>query len=205
MNTQSNKPTPAALFKAALDSVKRRAIVAQHKRVLHAAFVRLPQVKPLFVALAKAALGGEQPWVTVSEYSAEVSVGMTMRELPSFKDKRLMKLVSAFAGDEWTAATTDFTYDRPNRDYSFKMEITDPLGALGALATPGHPALRLTAAEQRSLAWLREHASWELPRTLMISVQIYAYVKADSDACRIEVVGIEEEVIKKEIKRIVCA
>lgn len=202
MNTQSNKPTPTALFKAALDSVKRRAIVAQHKRVLYAAFVRLPQVKPIFVTLAKAGLGGEHPWVNTSEYSAEVSVGMTMRELPSFKDKRLTKLVSAFAGDEWTATTTDYTYDRPNRDYSFKMEITDPLADLLDEQRRG---LRLTAAEQRSLAWLREHASWELPRTLMISVQIYAYVKADSDACRIEVVGIEEEVVKKEIKRIVCA
>jgi hypothetical protein len=196
MNTQSNKPTHTALFKAALDSVKRRAVIAQHKRVLHAALVRLPQVKPLFVALAKAALGGEHPWVNTSEYSAEVSLGLTLRELESFKDERLTKLLSAFAGDEWTATTTDFTYDRPNRDYRFAMEITDPLG---------HPALRLTAAEQRSLAWLREHASWELPRTLIISVQIYAYVKADSAACRIEVVGIEEEVIKKEIKRIVCA
>lgn len=201
-NTQSNKPTPAALFKAALDIAKRRAIIAQHKRVLHAACVRLPQVKPLFVALAKAGLGGEQPWVTTSEYSAEVSVGMTMRELASFKDERLTKLVSRFAGDEWTATTTDFTYDKPNRDYRFTMILDDPLGTRGGAC---HPALRLTAAEQRSLAWLREHASWETPRTLTISVQIYAYVKADSDACRIEVVGIEEEVVKKEIKRIVCA
>jgi len=195
------QPTPAARFKAALDSVKRRVIAAQHKRVLHAALVRLPQVKPIFVALAKAGLGGEQPWVTTSEYSAEVSLGLTMRELPSFKDKRLMKLVSRFAGDEWTATTTDYTYDRPNRDYRFTMEIDDPLGAYG----PGHPALLLTAAERRSLAWLREHASWELPRTVLLTVGIYAYVKADSDACRIEVVGIEEEVVKKEIKRIVCA
>lgn len=195
-NTQSNKPTPAALFRAALDIAKRRAIIAQHKRVLLAACVRLPQVKPLFVALAKATLGGEQPWVNTSEYSAEVSVGLTMRELASFKDERLTKLVSRFAGDEWTASTQDYTYDKPNRDFSFTMTIDDPLDT---------PALRLTAAERRSLAWLREHASWEMPRTLTLSVQIYAYVKADSDACRIEVVGIEEEVVKKEIKRIVCA
>lgn len=198
-NTQANKPTPAARFKIALDSAKRRTVIAQHKRVLHAAFVRLPQVKPLFVTLAKAALGGEQPWINVSEYSTEVSLGLSMRDLSSFKDKRLTKLLSAFAGDEWTATTADYTYDRPNRDYRFTMELADPLGVLG------HPALRLTVAERRSLAWLREHAPYEVPRTLTLSVQIYAYVKADSDACRIEVVGIEEEVIKKEIKRIVCA
>jgi hypothetical protein len=197
-----NKPTPTALFKAALDSVKRRAIIAQHKRVLYAAFVRLPQVKPIFVTLAKAALGGEHPWVNTSEYSAEVSLGLTLRELESFKDERLTKLVSAFAGDEWTATTTDYTYDQPNRDYRFTMEIEAPLADLLDEQRRG---LRLTAAEQRSLAWLREHASWEVPRTMQLTVGIYAYVKADSAACRIEVVGIEEEVIKKEIKRIVCA
>lgn len=196
-----NKPTPTALFKLALDSVKRRAVIAQHKRVLHAALVRLPQVKPLFVTLTRAALGGEHPWVTTSEYSAEVSLGLTLRELESFKDGRLTKLLERFAGDEWRGTTTDYTYDQPNRDYRFAMEIDDPLGAYG----PGHPALRLTAAEQRSLAWLREQAPYEVPRTLQITVGIYAYVKADSDACRIEVVGIEEAVIKKEIKRIVCA
>jgi hypothetical protein len=197
-----NKPTPTALFKAALDSVKRRAIIAQHKRVLYAAFVRLPQVKPIFVTLAKAALGGEHPWVNTSEYSAEVSLGLTLRELESFKDERLTKLVSAFAGDEWTATTTDYTYDPPNRDYRFTMEIEAPLADLLDEQRRG---LRLTAAEQRSLAWLREQAPYEVPRTVLLTVGIYAYVKADSAACRIEVVGIEEEVIKKEIKRIVCA
>ena len=196
-----NKPTPAALFNLALDSVKRRAVIAQHKRVLHATLVRLPQVKPLFVTLTRAALGGEHPWVTTSEYNAEVSLGLTMRELESFKDERLTKLLSAFAGDEWRSSTTDYTYAQPNRDYRFTMEIDDPLGAYG----PGHPALRLTAAEQRSLAWLREQAPYEVPRTVLLSVCIYAYVKADSAACRIEVVGIEEEVIKREVKRIVCA
>ena len=200
-NNHSTRPTPAALFKEQLDIAKRRAVIAQHKRVLYAAFVRLPQVKPIFVALAKAALGGEQPWVTVGDYNAAIDVGLTMRELPSFKDGRLTKLLARFAGDAWRSSTTDYTYDQPNRDYRFAMEIEAPLGAYG----PGHPALRLTAAERRSLAWLREHASWEVPRTLQINVGIYAYVKADSDACRIEVVGIEEEVLKKEIKRIVCA
>ena len=197
-----NKPTPTALFKLALDSVKRRAVIAQHKRVLHVALVRLPQVKPLFVTLTRAALGGEHPWVNASEYSAEVSLGLTLRELESFKDGRLTKLLSAFAGDEWRSSTTDYTYAQPNRDYRFTMEIDDPLADLLDEQRRG---LRLTAAEQRSLAWLREQAPYEVPRTVLLSVQIYAYVKADSDACRIEVVGIEEEVIKREVKRIVCA
>lgn len=201
-NNHSTRPTPAALFKAALDIAKRRAIIAQHKRVLYAAFVRLPQVKPIFVALAKAALGGESPWVTVGDHNAAIDVGMTMRDLDSFKDGRLTKLLERFAGDAWRSSTTDYTYDQPNRDYRFAMEIEAPLADLLDEQRRG---LRLTAAERRSLAWLREHASYEVPRTMQITVGIYAYVKADSDACRIEVVGIEEEVIKREVKRIVCA
>ena len=201
-NNHSTRPTPAALFKEQLDIAKRRAIIAQHKRVLYAAFVRLPQVKPIFVALAKAGLGGEQPWVNVGDYNAAIDIGLTMRDLDSFKDERLMKLLERFAGDAWTSSTQDYTYDRPNRDYRFAMEIEAPLADLLDEQRRG---LRLTAAERRSLSWLREHASYEVPRTMQITVGIYAYVKADSDACRIEVVGIEEEVIKKEIKRIVCA
>jgi hypothetical protein len=38
-----------------------------------------------------------------------------------------------------------------------------------------------------------------------INIFISAYVKQDSDSCRIEVVERIEEVVIKEVKRIVCA
>ena len=38
-----------------------------------------------------------------------------------------------------------------------------------------------------------------------ISVAVYAYVKSDSPLCRIVVTGVTEEVVRKEIKQIVCA
>jgi hypothetical protein len=38
-----------------------------------------------------------------------------------------------------------------------------------------------------------------------ISVQVMAYVKADSPLCRIVTTGFTEEVVRKEIKQIVCA
>jgi hypothetical protein len=38
-----------------------------------------------------------------------------------------------------------------------------------------------------------------------INVGVYAYVKADSPLCRIVVTGVTEEVVRKEIKQIVCA
>jgi len=106
----------------------------------------------------------------------------------------LLKVLDTFAAGDWDASSSDYTYNQPNRDYRFKRTIDRPLDTL-----------RLTAAERRSLSWLDTHASYSIPTELTLTVGIYAYVKADSDACRIEVVGIEEEVIKKEIKRIVCA
>lgn len=38
-----------------------------------------------------------------------------------------------------------------------------------------------------------------------ISVQVMAYVKADSPLCRIVTTGYTEEVVRKEVKQIVCA
>lgn len=38
-----------------------------------------------------------------------------------------------------------------------------------------------------------------------ISVAVYAYVKSDSPLCRIVVTGVTEEVVRKEVKQIVCA
>ena len=43
------------------------------------------------------------------------------------------------------------------------------------------------------------------PLTFELSVYVFAYVKADSAACRIVVTGVEEKVVRTEIKEIVCA
>jgi len=121
-------------------------------------------------------------------------MGMSVRDLPSLKDKGLMRVLAAFTSDEWEATSADYTHDVPNRDYRFRCDIAAPL-----------EHLRLTAAEKRSLAWLNEHAPYEVPRTATLTVSVYAYVKGDSDSCRIEVTGVEEIVTKREVKKIVCA
>jgi len=161
---------------------------------------RLPQVRKAFFTYTRVVRALPQagpdaaPWLSVGEYGAEVTMGMAVRDLPSLKDKGLMRVLAAFAGDEWTATSTDYTHDVPNRDYRFRCDIAEPL-----------EHLRLTAAEQRSLAWLNEHAPYEVPRTATLTVSVYAYVKGDSDSCRIEVTGVEEIVTKREVKKIVCA
>ena len=191
----TNHNTPRVTLAAAVKQHKDQRAKEQHRSVLHAACMRMPEVKRAFTLLTRAMPEHNPwPWLSVGTYSPTVDVGVSTRDLASFKDPALMFLLSPFAGDEWTPETTDYTYSEPNRDYRFKREIHNPLSGL-----------RLTAAERRSLAWLEEHSPWSVPKVCTLTVAVYAYVKADSDACRIEVVGIEEEVIKKEVKRIVCA
>ncbi len=200
INTTDATITPAASLKQQLASSGRRALIAQHKRVLHTALGRLPQVRKAFFTYTRVVRALPQagpdatPWLSVGEYGPEVTMGMSVRDLPSLKDKGLMRVLAAFTSDEWTATSTDYTHDVPNRDYRFRCDIAEPL-----------EHLRLTAAEKRSLAWLNEHAPYEVPRTATLTVSVYAYVKGDSDSCRIEVTGIEEIVTKREVKKIVCA
>lgn len=203
MATKTNTTnTPRVTLAAAIKQHKAQRAKEQHRAVLHDACMRMPEVKRAFTLLTRplrhrrpdGVPQGATPWLSAGSYSPTVDLGMPMRNLDSFKDPALVFLLSHFAGDEWTPETTDYTYSEPNRDYRFKREIHNPLFGL-----------RLTAAERRSLAWLEEHDRWYIPKVCTLTVAVYAYVKADSDACRIEVVGVEEEVIKKEIKRIVCA
>lgn len=196
MATKTNTtPTPARFLAATIKRHKAQRTTEQHRTVLHDACMRLPEVKRAFALLTRAMPEHNPwPWLSVGAYSPTIDIGVSTRDLSSFKDPALLRLLSKFAGDEWTPETSDYTYDVPNRDYRFRREIHNPLSAL-----------RLTAAERRSLAWLETRDHWFIPKVCTLTVVVYAYVKADSDACRIEVVGVEEEVIKKEIKRIVCA
>ena len=199
MATNRNNTTtaPRATLADAIKRHKDQRTTEQHRTVLHDACTRLPEVKRAFALLTRALPAGDSqpwPWLSVGTYTPTLDIGVSVRNLDSFKDVSLLRLLSRFAGDEWTSETSDHTYAAPNRDYRFKREIHNPLSAL-----------RLTAAERRALAWLEEHDRWYIPQVCTLTVGVYAYVKADSDACRIEVVGVEEEVIKREVKRIVCA
>lgn len=196
-NRNNTTTTPRATLADAIKRHKDQRTTEQHRTVLHDACTRLPEVKRAFALLTRALPAGDSqpwPWLSVGTYTPTLDIGVSVRNLDSFKDVSLLRLLSQFAGDEWTPETSDHTYAAPNRDYRFKREIPNPLSAL-----------RLTAAERRALAWLEERDRWFIPKVCTLTVGVYAYVKADSDACRIEVVGVEEEVIKREVKRIVCA
>jgi hypothetical protein len=134
------------------------------------------------------------PWVDISQTADVVRFGATLYELDSLKDERLLQALEPFADStDWTAGSTDWTYsDRPNRDYSFTQRVElDRFVRSAALPAPLCRAL-LRAGD---LA----------PQAFDLRVVICAYVKSDSPLCRVVVKGIEEKIVREEIKEIVCA
>ena len=95
-----------------------------------------------------------------------VSVYVYLYDLHSFKSAKLVRVLERLEDNGFVAKdTSDWTYDRPNRDFTYSKTV----GNTG------------------------------------IEVRVCAYVRADSKSCRIEVVDVKEEVVKTEVKRIVCA
>lgn len=128
--------------------------------------------------------------ISCSDYTNTVTFSLYLRDLDSLKDKRLMRTLEVFATDpSWTAHSNDYTYEVPNRDYRFNKKIAIPM--------PANAHTR----------WLIKHGYIWQDDTLPVDIQVFisAYVKADSDACRIEVVDRVEKVVIEEVKRIVCA
>jgi hypothetical protein len=55
--------------------------------------------------------------VSADVWGSILRMSMSLRDLDSFKDKKLTRLLEKFA--DWDAATSDSTYDKPNRDFYF--------------------------------------------------------------------------------------
>lgn len=149
--------------------------------------------------------GAIQPWLDVDQHAETVRIGVSLRDLDSFKDARLLKVLEAFVGGadgsaaaEWEASTADYTFTMPNRDYSFtrRLSLADP--------TRLPPGLRKALA--RAHDTLSTLNPWDpsTPKELKIIVNVYAYVKSDSPLCRVVVTGVTERVVREEKKEIVC-
>ena len=166
---------------------KTDAIAKAHFAALRPHFLKSPIIAQTLRLIPKSLKPSVS--IDVSSYADRVSFTLSLRELASFKDKRLVKLIEAFAGDEWQSRSNDYTYDQPNRDYSFTQRVAVPVPRCA------------------SASWLRKHGYIyeDEPLTFELSVYVFAYVKADSAACRIVVTGVEEKVVRTEIKEIVCA
>jgi len=135
------------------------------------------------------------PWVDISQTADLVRLGVTLYDLDSLKDERLLAALAPFVGDDtWETETSDWTYtERPNRDYSFEQRI--------GLDADANARPRLPAALRQAL----ERSGDDAPQAFSLRVVICAYVKSDSPLCRVVVTGVKEEIVRKEVKEIVCA
>jgi hypothetical protein len=168
-----------------IQTAQRNATIALHKQALRIELARHPEVKNILMMFPPALR--KEVRLHLSDYGDSVNFTLTMRDLESFKDKQLTKLLAKFAGDEWQTQTSDYTYsDAPNRDFSFNRTIA------------------WTPKPSKHTRWLDTNEE-PIPNTFRVYITLYTYVKSDSPTCRIVVEGYEEEVVRKEIKKIVCA
>lgn len=170
-----------------IQAAQRNATINAHQTAMRIEIARHPAVKEVLKMFPPAMR--EDLRFSVSDYSDSATFMLRLIDLDSFKDKTLTKLLTKFAGDEWQTQTADYANsEMPNRDFSFNREIP------------------WTPKPSKHTRWIEKNCgAYHIPTTFKISVMLFTYVKSDSPTCRIVVEGYEEEVVRKEIKKIVCA
>jgi hypothetical protein len=169
---------------------KQDAIANAHRAALRVRILEAPAVQAILQIFPRNVRKDVR--VNCSDYSNNITFSLYMRDLDSLKAKPLLRVLEAFVSDPgWDSSSSDYTHDKPNRDFRFNKKLPIPM--------PATPAAR----------WLEKNCYfWHDDKTTLpveISIFISAYVKADSDSCRIEVVDRVEKVVIEEVKRIVCA
>ena len=169
---------------------RQQAIANAHRAALRVRVLEAPQVQAILQLFPRNMRKDVR--IGISDFSTSVTFSLYMRDLDSLKDKKLMRVLETFATDpSWDSSSNDYTYDKPNRDYRFDKKLSIPM-----------------PVNQHS-RWLEKHFMfWHDDKTtLPVEIRIYisAYVKQDSNSCRIEVVERKEKVVIEEVKRIVCA
>jgi hypothetical protein len=169
MSTFTKKATvSAADMRIAAKKIAARVALLKHPAV-KAAFESFPRSQRKDVNMA------------LTTYADCVYMNLSLRELDSFKDKQLVRILEQFMGSEWTARVNEYTDGTPNKDFHFERRVALASPAWDSAADPHHVG------------------------TFTIHVSIYAYVKSDSPLCRIVVTGVTERVVREEVKQIVCA
>jgi len=169
-------------FKTKAKIATRGAAIEAARSVLRVTLLRQPVVARVFNSLPVAARADAR--LSLAGSSDCVYISLFLRNLDSFRDKRLVSVLEKFA--DWKGNTVDYTSGtQPNRDYNFDRDFT-------------------WDHDTRSIAYKKlMKESHYVPGSFNINVGIYAYVKEDSDTCRI-VVKEREEVVKREERFIVC-
>lgn len=170
---------------------KQDAIANAHRAALKVRLLEAPAVQAMLTLFPRSLRKDVE--ISISDYTNAVTFALYLRDLDSLKDKKLMRVLEAFVSDpEWNSSSNDYTHSNtPNRDYRFDKKLSIPM-----------------PVNQHS-RWLEKHFMfWHDDKTTLpveIRIFISAYVKQDSDSCRIEVVDRVEKVVIEEVKRIVCA
>lgn len=166
---------------------QRNSVIALHKQAIRVELARHPEIKNILKMFPPALR--KEVRLSVSGYSDGVNFSLTMRDLESFKDKQLVKLLAKFAGDEWQTQTADYANsEMPNRDFHFNRDVP------------------WTPKPSKHTRWIEANCgAYHIPTSFRVYITLCTYVKSDSPTCRIVVEGYEEEVVRKEIKKIVCA
>jgi hypothetical protein len=173
-------------FQSKLRHARTEATADQHVAALRASLITSPEVKEAFNIFPP--INRKRVNINSMGYSEEVGLSLSLSNLSSFKDKQLLRLLERFSGPEWRSETRDFTYGQPNRDYSFTRTIPVDF-----------------PENNKHARWLRDNGyEHRVPTTFALCVRVYAYVRSDSPTCRIVVTGVKEEVIRSEVKEIVC-
>jgi len=211
MKTKTNSSPFTLALRTATDSVRR----AQALATLAPHLAAHPQVRRAYTALTRALPKGSglTPWLDISSNAQAVTIGLSLENLESFKDALLLDALEPFAGagtdgagtPVWRSESRDYVYSAPNRDYWFTQSLALWEGDGTSVASISLP-VGLQRAYARAYAALKDMGeAWALPKTFELRVGIYAYVKSDSPLCRVVVKGIEEKIVREEIKEIVCA
>jgi hypothetical protein len=162
-----------------------------HKSIRKRAMLRLPEVKATFALLPPSARKN----AFISLDNSTITVASTMKNLTSFKDPRLVRVLTK--ANEW--GTPEQTRDWPNekepeRDYSFWCVRDGTLDALDALLP------------KETRDYFEHHYVYGVSSRdpLKLRFTIYAYVKEDSPTCRSVIVRTEQRVITDVIREIMC-
>lgn len=221
MKTRNNT-TPSTPFAVALRTATGSVRRAQALATLAPHLAAHPQVRRAYTALVRALPkdSGLTPWLDIHSNAQAVTIGLSLENLESFKDALLLDVLEPFAGagtdgagtpgepgPVWRSESRDYTYSAPNRDYWFTQSLALWEGDYTSAAVASISLPRaLQRAYARAYAVLKDMGeAWALPKTFELRVGIYAYVKSDSPLCRVVVKGIEEKIVREEIKEIVCA
>jgi DUF4097 and DUF4098 domain-containing protein YvlB len=107
-----------SMFISKLQSARRSAQAQIKKQQAFNATLRAQaqELKPYFEMFPPSLR--KDVYMQADWYDSSIRMSLSLRNLDSFKDEKLTRLLEKFA--DWEAVSTDYTYDnQPNRDFIF--------------------------------------------------------------------------------------